>query len=286
MATAKTLFGVARSFVRQMIDSARISRNLSLPAPDKDDLRTEPFLTLQEWLIQIERAAPGKRFLLCLDEYERLEEIVSVTNSRTPLNFLRHVMQHQTAWTLLFSGSHTLDEVATYWNDYLIGTRYIRLTYLEESEARELITHPVPDFPEIYTPAAVERIIYWTACQPYLVQLLCSELVDYQNKQHPQNALNVQATPEDVDAIIPHALVSGSPYFNEFWLETLDDAQRDLLRSLILPTPEHSDPASKHTKAKRRLIEKEILSDENNNVQFRVPIIKSSVTQKVTEESP
>ena len=280
IATAETLPGVARSLARQIVDDARISRNLTLRLPDKDDLRTDPFLTLQEWFTDIERTAPGKRFLLCLDEYERLEEVVTATNSRAPLNFLRHIIQHRAAWTLLFSGSHTLDEIDNYWSDYLISTRYIRLTYLEKSEAEELIIHPIPDFPDIYLPEAVTRIIYWTRCQPYLVQLLCSELVNYLNQQHSQNVLNIKATAMDIDNIIPNALVSGSLYFNEFWDQTLNSTQQKSLRNLI----QHLNPTPEDQRNWNKLINKEILEyDENKRICFQVPLIERSITQKIAE---
>ena len=135
---------LAKSLVQQIIDSARISRNLTLQPPDKEELKTEPFPTLRDWLSNIERIAPGKRFLLCLDEFERLEEVIAETNSRAPLNFLRHVIQHRAAWTLLFSGSHTLGEIEDYWSDYLINTRSVRVTYLERPEAEELIVNSCP----------------------------------------------------------------------------------------------------------------------------------------------
>ena len=111
IADAITLTGVAKSLAQQIIDSARTSRNLTLPYPNREELKTEPFPTLRNWFTTIERTAPGKRFLLCLDEFERLEEVIATTNSRAPLNFLRHLIQHRPAWTLLFCGSHTLDEM-------------------------------------------------------------------------------------------------------------------------------------------------------------------------------
>ena len=219
--SAQTLPGFARELATEIINSARMSRNLILPYPDKEELKTEPILTLKNWFTEIENTARGKRFLLCLDEFERLEEIISATNSRAPLNFLRHVMQNRPAWTLLFSGSHTLDEMKTYWSDYLIGTRYVRLTYLEKSEAKELITDPVPDFPDIYLPETIATIIHWTRCQPFLVQLLCSELVDYLNREYPRNNGKIKATPQHVENILDKALVTASNYFNEFWDLTL-----------------------------------------------------------------
>ncbi len=281
IADAITLPGVAKSLVQQIIDSARTSRNLTLPYPHREELQTEPFLTLRNWFTTIERIAPGKRFLLCLDEFERLEEVIATTNSRAPLNFLRHVIQHRPAWTLLFSGSHTLDEMESYWSDYLISTRYVRLTYLEKPEAEELIIHPVPDFADIYLPETVERIIYWTRCQPYLVQLLCSELVDYLNRKHPQNALNIKATSQDVDRIIDKALISGSLYFDELWKNSLNQQQRECIRRLIASTT--TTPEDRQVW--RKLIQKEILEPNGEDgVRFQVPLIERSIIQRIEAE--
>ena len=281
IASATTLYGMAKSLVKQIIDSARISRNLSLPYPDKEELKEDPFLTLQDWFTEIEKTARGKRFLLCLDEFERLEEIIYTTNSRAPLNFLRHVMQNRSAWTLLFSGSHTLDEMETYWSDYLIGTRYVRLTYLEESEAEELITQPVPNFPDIYLPETIATIIHWTRCQPFLVQLLCSELVDYLNREYPRNNGKIKATPQDVENILDKALVTASNYFNEFWDLTLTAPQREALRKIIKEIP----PTAKDQQAWRKLVDKEILQwDGEDRVSFQVPLIEKSVRQKIEQE--
>ena len=207
---------------------------------------------------------------------------MTATNSRASLNFLRHIIQHRPAWILLFSGSHTLDEIAEYWSDYLISTRYVRITFLEKPEAVELITRPIPDFPDIYLPEAVERIIYWTHCQPYLVQLLCSELVDYLNRKYPQNNLKVKATAQDIDNIIPKALEVGSAYFNEFWDITLNSQEREFIRNLI----KHAHPMEKAPVVGNKLIDKEILKlDDNNQVHFRVPLIERSFIQKIAQES-
>lgn len=281
IADAVTLSGVAKSLVQQIIDSGRTSRNLSLPYPNREELKTDPFPTLRNWFTTIERTARGKRFLLCLDEFERLEEVIDATKSRAPLNFLRHIIQERAAWTLLFSGSHTLDEIEDYWSDYLINTRSVRVTYLEKPEAEELIVHPVPDFPDIYLPETVERIIYWTRCQPYLVQLLCSELVDYLNKKHPQNALNIKANPQDVDSIIPKALISGNLYFDELWKNSLNQQQRECIRNLI----NKATPTAENRKIWRKLIQKEILeNDSEDGVRFQVPLIERSIIEKIEEE--
>ncbi|MCG8362318.1 MAG: ATP-binding protein, partial [Pseudanabaenales cyanobacterium] len=215
VADASTLFGVAQSFSQFMVEAAaRLPRRLTLPAIDAEALRLDPFPALRQWFSQIERTFPDKRFLLCLDEYERLEEVVAST-SRAPLNFLRHIMQHRPQWVLLFSGSHTPNELAPYWSDYLINTRSLRVSYLKDSAARDLIIRPIPDFPDIYSPAAVDRILHWTRRQPYLIQLLGSVIVDRLND--PDGRLTMPVTPTDIDTLVPLAIESGIQYFQELW---------------------------------------------------------------------
>ena len=145
VAVVSTLAGFAQSFAEKMVEAARRDRNLSFPDPRALD--KEPFLALQTWFAAIERTFPHKRFLLCLDEFERMEEIVAATGSRAPLNFIRHVLQHRDRWIVLFSGTHAPDELADYWSDYLINTRTIRIGFLRDEEARDLVENPIPDFP-------------------------------------------------------------------------------------------------------------------------------------------
>ena len=178
-ASATTLSGMAENLATQIIEAARrLPRRLDLPYPDKNKVAQDPFPALQDWLGEIERTTPSKRFLLCLDEFERLSEVVEATGSKASLNFLRNVLQHRAAWTLLFSGSHEPKEFPDYWSDYLINTRTSRVSYLDEESARELIVQPVEDFTNIYDRTAIDTIIHLTHCQPYLVQLTCYEVVE------------------------------------------------------------------------------------------------------------
>lgn len=279
-ASATTLQGLANNLVSQITEAARrLPRRLDLPYPDLS--RTDPFIALQNWLVQIERTLPDKRFLLCLDEYERLSEVVETTGSRVPLNFLRNILQHRTSWTLLFSGSHELSELDPYWSDYLINTRALRLTYLHESEARELIEKPVEDFPTIYAPDAVDAIIHLTRCQPYLVQLMCYEVVELLNRgirQNQRDAATIKATVNDVETVIPTVLERGDQYFRELWTG-FTEGDRNLLQRLLQgETPTTQDKASV-----RKLVRKEILYKEG--VEFQVPLVQKYVEQRLEEET-
>ncbi|MGF1934595.1 MAG: AAA family ATPase [Nostoc sp. ChiQUE02] len=280
-ASATTLKGLAENLAQQIIEAARrLPRKVYLPRPDANKLAEDPFPALQTWLAEIERSNSGKQFLLCLDEYERLGEVVKATSSRAPLNFIRNLLQHQRKWILLFSGSQELSELDDYWSDYLINTRALRMTYLHELEARDLIQQPVENFSDIYEPTAVDEIIRLTRCQPYLVQLMCYELVELLNRDIRRNrreADTAKATAQDVKEVIPVVLERGDQYFRELW-KSLTDSDRSLLRRIIhgeTPTPQDKGVI-------RKLTRKEILTQEGN--AFQVPLVQKYIEQLLEEE--
>ncbi|MEH2049718.1 nSTAND1 domain-containing NTPase [Nostoc sp.] len=280
-ASATTLKGLAENLAQQIIEAARrLPRKVFLPNPDTNKLAEDPFPALQTWFAEIERSNSGKQFLLCLDEYERLGEVVKATSSRAPLNFIRNLLQHQRKWILLFSGSQELSELDDYWSDYLINTRALRMTYLQESEARDLIQQPVENFSNIYEPTAVDEIIQLTRCQPYLVQLVCYELVELLNRDIRRNrrdADTAKATAQDVKEVIPVVLERGDQYFRELW-KSLAESDRSLLRRII-----HGETPTQQDKGViRKLTRKEILTPEGN--AFQVPLVQKYIEQLLEEE--
>jgi hypothetical protein len=282
-ASATTLSGLAEELAKQVIEAARrLPRRLDLPYPDKNKLAQDPFPALQDWLRDIERTFPSKRFLLCLDEFERLSDVVKETGSKAPLNFLRYVLQHRASWTLLFSGSHEPKELPDYWSDYLINTRTLRVSYLDEESARELIVQPVEDFPDIYNRTAVDAIIHLTRCQPYLVQLTCYEVVELLNRdirETRRDASTAKATARDVETVIPTVLERGGEYFRELW-KSLSDRDHNLLQRLV----QGETLTGQDRTVLRKLERKEILEKTESGYGFQVPLVQNYVEQVVEEE--
>jgi uncharacterized protein len=271
-ASIQRMENIAEFIATAIVKTAKSARNLNLPTLSPAQLSNDPFYALQTWMEQIERDAPGRRFLLCIDEFERLEEVIATSGSRAPLNFLRYVMQNRRQWIVLFSGSHRLDELQPYWSDYLIGTRTLPITYLQPAEARELVQHPVPNFPDIYAPAAVDEILRLTRGQPYLVQLLCSCVVEYINSADVQRQL---VTVADVDAAKPIAWERGKPYFLEFWVDLKTEKQDFLGRLLAQSSIQESDRT-----LIKQLIQSEVIeADANGEYQFQVPLIEQYLQQ-------
>ncbi|WYD79927.1 MAG: ATP-binding protein [Candidatus Electrothrix gigas] len=265
LAATSTLAGFAEDFAEQLTRSAHKVHALQLPTLESIKQSDDPFVRLRRWLDAIEQNIPNKTLLLCLDEFERLDEIVQTTGSRVPLNFLRHLIQHRDNWTLLFTGALTPEELPTYWSDYLINCQTLRISYLTEADCLELIQQPVEDFPDIYPAAVAQAIRDLTGGQPYFTQLLCHELVEQLNRDKVKTVRM-----NDLQTVLPAVFINGYYCFNEFWC-ALSEEQRTLLTALAqgeTVVPE------RHRTAASMLVRKEILSQENSGWSFRVPLIQ------------
>ncbi|WLE98405.1 MAG: ATP-binding protein [Candidatus Electrothrix communis] len=266
LATTSTLSGFAEDFADQINRSARKVHSLKLPVLDSVTPSADPFVTLRRWIDAVEQAVPEKTLLLCLDEFERLDEIVTATSSRAPLNFLRHLIQHRDRWTLLFTGAQTPEELPAYWSDYLINCETLRVSYLAEADCLELIQRPVEGFPDIYPPDVAYAIWDLTGGQPYFTQLLCHELVEQLNKKKEKI---VQM--DDLETVLPAVFERGYQVFREFW-ETLTNEQRELL----LAVAEEQETTEEERRAASLLVRKEILAPERragSGWLFRVPLL-------------
>ncbi|WPD21469.1 MAG: ATP-binding protein [Candidatus Electrothrix scaldis] len=264
LAATSTLSGFAEEFADLISKSARKVHSLKLPALASVTTSDDPFVTLRRWLDAVEQAVPDKTLLLCLDEFERLDEIVRSTDSRAPLNFLRHLIQHRERWTLLFTGVLTPEELPAYWSDYLINCETLRVSYLAEADCLELIQHPVEDFPDIYPTPVAHAIRDLTGGQPYFTQLLCHELVEQLNRK---KAKTVQM--DDLQTVLPAVFERGYQVFREFW-QSLTDPQRALLRAVA----EAKTPSEEAMRAAPVLVRKEVLAQQNGGWYFRVPLLR------------
>lgn len=242
------------------------------------DIGDSPFTAFAGWLATVEeRLGPGRHLLLCLDEFERLE--TSIREGRLPhelMDQIRHTIQHHARIVVLLAGSHRPDELELNWPDALISTKMIRVSYLAEEEARQLITQPVPDFEISYAAGSVERITEATRCQPYLVQALCYELVNHLNMEGRR-----EASPEDIDIVVGRALESAHLYFAEMWRQ-LDENQRAILTRLAAaPQPpetrELAAPGSSEEQVDadlRWLAARSIVENPNSGGwRFQVPMV-------------
>ncbi|MFO7678903.1 MAG: ATP-binding protein [Chloroflexota bacterium] len=218
------LYNLARGIQR-----AAAQREIDLPKLTRDDLAEDPFSQFDEWLDAVEVALGDNLALLMLDEFEVLAE--ALENGRfaetTILGMFRHLIQHRPRFKILLSGSHTLEEFQR-WSSYLINVQVVHIGYLSQAETLQLVEHPVRDFSLRYEPAAAQRVVDLTNGHPFLVQLLCAEIVALKNEQSP--AQRRLACAADVETAVPAALQHGSFFFADIEHNQVDPVGREILR--------------------------------------------------------
>jgi hypothetical protein len=226
--------GFLYSLAQNMIASARQQRELQLPYLSREALGSDPFVHFNEWLNEVEQLAAGHgqtTILLALDEFEALDDALAKGRfeETAVLGLLRHIIQHRTRFKLLLAGSHTLAEFQR-WASYLINVRLLHLDYLHEEEARQLIERPIQEFPLRYETAASQRVLSLTRGHPFLVQLLCHEIVALKNQQDPGERRLARL--DDVETAVGQALAHGDLYFADIYYNRVDAAGLTILNYL------------------------------------------------------
>lgn len=267
------------------IRMAADKNELTLPELTRSQLAVEPFTGFDDWLNQIGGViAKDNReaVLLALDEFEALDAALStgVLEERAILGMLRHIVQHRRGVKLLLSGSHTLDEFRR-WSSYLINAQVVELSYLEPTEARRLIETPITDFPLRYDETGIQQVLDLTNRHPYLVQLLCMEIVALKNRQSP--TLRYLANAEDVEHAVSAMLERGQQFFADIELNQVDEQGRAVLVWLAkqrtgywASMAEFSAvfPDQDVSKGLRQLVQRSLLVEQNGKFSFAVEVIR------------
>lgn len=216
---ANTTGGFLRTVGNEIAKQLR-DKLADLPAPPSaEEFDREPFLSFNQALDEIERRlAPAQRVLLSFDEFEELEQRVKAGRiGKEIFAYLRGVTQTGRGFALLFAGLHTLEQMTReYWNPFFQSVQTVRVGYLGELDARQLITDPIDQFPLRYDEEAINRIAEVTRAHPYLAQSVCHNLVNHLNNPLNRGFKKWRAKAEDVDAVLERTLESSGYYFDDY----------------------------------------------------------------------
>ncbi len=145
--------------------------------------------------------------------------------------------------------------------------RQLHLSFLARDAARELIEHPVPEFALGYAEGVVERILELTHCQPYLLQAVGSELVNYINSQKRK-----VATPSDLDVAVERVLVSADAYFENNWRDC-SESEQAVLRGLATGEADELTAAERPA-ALQGLSRKELVEQRGERWQYTIELFR------------
>lgn len=254
------------ALIRRAREQTRIQRKMELP-PLSDG---GTFEAATRWLEMLDTMADAQRFLICVDEFERLEDLLP-GDRRDLLRLMglfRATIQHRRKVRILVSGAAPFEELGPMWNDHFINVRELRIGHLERNVSLDLLCRPIPDFPEQAVPREVARAIYErTGGQPYLLQLYGALLINLLNQEARTNA-----TVDDVESVEREALSQGRYYFGNTYRDAPEDA-RMALEALARGAPVAIQGAT------RRWLERRCLIDGSGALQ--IPVLGEFINEEL-----
>ena len=209
-------------------------RGFGVDLPEYDDFAESPTTAFERgFLARVRQAIGDRHLLITFDEFEELEAAVQRGNlDASVFGFLRHMIQHSDDLSVIFCGTHRLEELASdYWNVLFNISLYRQIAFLEQPEALRLVQEPVAEYGMRYDDLALDKMWQVTAGHPYFLQLLCHSLVNRHNKTE-RNYVTVA----DVNAALEDILASGEAHFMYLWMEASPE-ERLVLAALSRMTP-------------------------------------------------
>lgn len=138
------------------------------------------------------------KIVLIVDEFTYLYyHILEGRISSSIMEFWKGLVESRT-FSFVFAGQDAMPRFMDDFQNVFASMHNQELTYIDETSARELIEEPIWDKKNNcsrFHPDAVNEIIKLTACSPFYIMILCSELVKYarQRKRLPIQASDVNA---------------------------------------------------------------------------------------------
>lgn len=183
-----------------------------------------PFEQFQLMIEAILAGSSSHRFLLMLDEFDKIQEGIEngITSPQLPEN-LRNMFHSYNRISGILCGSRNIRKLRSeYWNALFGLGKSIVIKALDHEAARNLVTAPVKGR-LVYAPLAVDLIVSECAYQPFLIQGLCDVVFQYCAK-NKTNSVTVEAVEE---AAIRFAKDNG--HFRHVWDHIRTDRQRFLV---------------------------------------------------------
>lgn len=235
--TGELLHGLALA----LYDELPTSQQQDIDEPSETDFITKnPTTEFNRFLKKIAPLRNGKRFIVTIDEFEIIEELIKEGKLESRLiGYWRALIQTHSWFVIALAGLHTLNEMTSdYWSPLFGSIKTIPVSFLSPEAVTRLITNPSPDFNLTYDKSAIDFIYYLTSGQPYLVQLICHNLVSYFNRQRFEERLDreFRFTIQDVETVInmTNFYRDGNAYFNGVWEQAKESlTQTQILQSLI-----------------------------------------------------
>lgn len=296
--TGELLYNLALALYYAIPEPQR--QNLNEPS-DTEFLEKNSITSFDRFLKKIDPLRGNRRVIITIDEFEIIERLIEngQIDSRL-LDFWRSLIQTYSWFVMVFAGLHTLHEMThDYWNPLFGSVQFIPVTYLSQKATELLIAKPSPDFDLEYTPEAISLIYSLTYGQPYLVQLICHNLVTYFNRERFEQGIyrGTSLTTEDVETIThtPEFYRDGDAYFYGIWEQAKEVHGQEQLQILQVLSrqpltiselsQETSISSQKIQKALKTLEQHDVIQRQGNSYTYRVELMRRWVVRQQANKS-
>ena len=216
------------------------------------------------WLQRLDPTCTDRKLLVAIDEIERVEDgIRDGWCSSDFLDFLRAAGDALHNVRFLLLTAYPLHRLGAHWTDRLVSATSRTISYLGEDDARDLLAHPIPGFPDIYPEGGIDLILAQTARHPYLLQKAGDDLCRLLNSRGGLRT----ATRDELTEVFD-GMVRDVHLFDEIWRSRTDGEQATLRRLARSDVPGDVDPAAVP------LVREGYLARTGDKVAITVPLFR------------
>ena len=206
------------------------------PEFESDNAPNELFQILIDAIMP---ALGNRRVLLLLDEFDKVQAGIEtgVTSPQVPDNF-RNLFHAWPQISAILTGSQLMKRLRREYFNPLFGIgRPIPIGPLELEFARELVVKPVRGT-LVYSDAARDWIVDACACQPFLIQHVCSRIFDI---CADAKELNVTT---DTAKEAAEVWLKMDTHFDTVWRDDINDPRRQYVAWVIYELQNGPDPVT------------------------------------------
>ena len=204
------------------------------------------------------------------------------------LDWFRSITANHPCLALLFCGVKSPAEMG--WADHFVHVETLPVSFLSPLEARKLILSPLSkqlSAYDIFSDEVIDEVIRVTACHPFLVQAMCSKLVEILNTRRCKS-VHLQ----DITIAVDSLLENWDNFFVDLWKRT-DEEQRSCLRALVNVGQATAPQLVHHTQLDERVVhqvvkklrERGLITGSKKHLYaITIPIFSTWVERRIMEE--
>ncbi len=223
--------------------ASTIARQVGIPVPSADEFDDDGDHFQSTFLPSLYRhLSDDRRPVLLLDEFDVLdvaaeEQLPASMAARAFFPYLRQLMASEPRLGFVFVIGRKAEDLSIQVKATFKGAHLKRVSVLDESSARSLITLAQTQGSLRFSESAVARVMDWTAGHPYLTQLLCQVIWERSYRSSLPGSSTPLVDSTDVDAALAQALEQGEHVFEWIW-DGLPPAERLIFAAIAEGTEE------------------------------------------------